>query len=220
MPLQFYWASGSCNSWRVHLALEIKEIPYQAHLLELSKREQKSAEYLAINPRGKVPAIRDGDYTLYESVAILLYLDRRYPEPPLFGGTAEEAGRILRQVLEMIFYFEPRIDRVAIPIYRGKVADQAEAIRAAAVEVHEELARLEAALAGSPFFGGEDPSAADCTAVPFLAHVMRAAGKESARPLELGLLPLEEKYPALATWFRRMESLPGYQRTFPPHWRP
>src|SRR5688572_24596717 len=115
MSLEFFWGSGSCNSWRVHLALEIKKVPYQSRLLELSKREQKSDDYLAINPRGKVPAIRDGAFTLYESVAILLYLDRKYPEPPLFGRTAEDSGRVLRQVLELIYHLEPKLDRMAIP---------------------------------------------------------------------------------------------------------
>ena len=44
-------------------------------------KEHKTAEFLALNPRGKVPVIRDGAFTLSESVAILLYLDRRFPEP-------------------------------------------------------------------------------------------------------------------------------------------
>jgi glutathione S-transferase len=43
MPLEFYWASGSCNSWRAHLALELKKVPYQAHLLQMSKKEHKAA---------------------------------------------------------------------------------------------------------------------------------------------------------------------------------
>jgi glutathione S-transferase len=38
-------------------------------------------------------------------------------------------------------------------------------------------------------------------------------------PLELGVLPLASTYPALAAWMARMEALPGYQRTYPPHWR-
>ena len=113
MALEYFWVSGSCNSWRVHLALELKRVPYEARLLAISKGEHKSPEYLAINPRGKVPAIRDGAFTLYESMAILLYLDRKYPEPPLFGRTPEEAGRVLRQALELVHHFEPKLDRVA-----------------------------------------------------------------------------------------------------------
>lgn len=46
-----------------------------------------------------------------------------------------------------------------------------------------------------------------------------AAAKDVARPLELGLYPFEERYPALAAWCGRIEELPGYDRTYPPHWR-
>jgi glutathione S-transferase len=219
MALEFYWASGSCNSWRVMLALELKRVPYEAHLLNISKREHKQPAYLAINPRGKVPAIRDGAFTLYESLAILLYLDRKYPDPPLFGRSPEEAGRALRLSLELIHHFEPKVDRVALPIYQGKVAGQEDAIKAAALEVHAELGTLEATLASSPFLTGEALSAADLTLVAFLQHVLRAAGKDSAPPLELGFLPLDARYPRLAAWMHRMEALPGYERTYPPHWR-
>jgi len=219
MALEFFWGSGSCNSWRVHLALEIKRVPYESHLLQFSKREHKADEYLKINPRGKVPAIRDGQFTLYESLAILQYLERRFPEPPLLGRTAEEAGLVMRQALELIFYLEPILDRVAVPIYGGKAAEQAEAIKAAAVDLRQELSRLEAVLARTPFLVGDAISAADCTAFPFIQQVLRASGKEAARPLELGFLPLEQTYPSLAAWVKRIEALPGYDRTYPPHWR-
>jgi len=217
MPLEFYWFSGSCNSWRVHLALELKKVPYESHLLQFSKKEHKTADYLAINPRGKVPAIRDGGFTLTESLAILLYLDRRFPEPAIFGKTAEEGGEILRRALDLVFNFEPILDRVAMPIYSGQV--EPAAVKAAAEEAHRELALLDTLLTAAPFLAGPSISAADLTAFPFVQQLLRAAGKEVAKPLELGFLPLEVKYPALAAWVKRIEALPGYERTYPPHWR-
>ncbi len=219
MSLEFFWGSGSCNSWRVHLALEIKKVPYESRLLQFSKGEHKAPDYLAVNPRGKVPAIRDGEFTLYESLAILQYLDRKFPEPPLLGRTPEEAGLVLRRALELVFYFEPILDRVCVPIYRGKAAEEAEAIKAAAQALHPEVALLEAALASSTFLVGNAISAADCTAFPFVQQLLRASGKEAARPLNLGFLPLDTTYPALAAWVGRIEALPGYERTYPPHWR-
>ncbi len=47
---------------------------------------------LELNPRGKVPTLKDGDFAVYESIAIMAYLDRKYTEPPLFGETPEETG--------------------------------------------------------------------------------------------------------------------------------
>lgn len=219
MSLEFFWFSGSCNSWRVHLALELKRVPYESRLLSFSNKEHATPAFLAVNPRGKVPAIREGAFTLAESMAILLYLDRKYPTPPLFGSTAEEAGQILRRALDLVYYFEPLVDRVVLPIYRGKADVEAAAIKAAAQELHVELHALETTLAGSPFIVGPALSAADLTAFPFVQQVLRAAGKPGTQALELGVLPLVATYPALAAWVARIEALPGYERTYPPHWR-
>jgi glutathione S-transferase len=48
---------------------------------------------------------------------------------------------------------------------------------------------------------------------------LRAAGKEAARPLDLGLIPLAKTFPNIARWVQRVEQLPNYERTYPPHWR-
>ena len=85
-PVEIYWISGSPFSWRVLLTAEVKGIPYEGKLLEASKGEHKTPEFLAINPLGRVPAIRDGNFTLHESLAIMIYLDRKHPNPPLFGA--------------------------------------------------------------------------------------------------------------------------------------
>src|SRR5438874_7492445 len=94
MTLEIYWGSGSPYAWRVLLAAEWKRIPYESKLLEFSKGQLRTPEFLALNPRGKVPVIRDGDVVLAESLAIIAYLDRKHPEPPLFGRTPVETGHI------------------------------------------------------------------------------------------------------------------------------
>jgi glutathione S-transferase len=70
-------------AWRVLLTAEVKGIPYEGKLLA-SKGELKTPEFLAINPLGRDPALRDGDFTLHESLAIMVYLDRKHPSPPPF----------------------------------------------------------------------------------------------------------------------------------------
>ena len=54
-------------------------------------------------------------------------------------------------------------------------------------------------------------------AVSLLDHV--AAGKDAAAPFELPFLPLEKTHPNIARWMRTIEAIPGYDRTYPPHWR-
>ena len=96
MALELYWVSGSPFSWRVILTLEVKRVQYESKLLEFSKEEHRSPGYLKLNPRGKVPTLKDGVFTLYESLAIMAYLDRKYPDPSLFGRSPEETGLIWR----------------------------------------------------------------------------------------------------------------------------
>ncbi|MBI2350486.1 MAG: glutathione S-transferase family protein, partial [Deltaproteobacteria bacterium] len=49
--------------------------------------------------------------------------------------------------------------------------------------------------------------------------LLRAASKESAKPLNLGFLPLAQTYPNVAAWVTRVEAIPGYEKTYPPHWK-
>ncbi|MHA1523894.1 MAG: glutathione S-transferase family protein [Alphaproteobacteria bacterium] len=92
MDYELFWISGSPYGWMAMLAMEVKKLSYVSHRLDPSKTEHKAPDYLAINPRGKVPALKNGDMVVYESIAILNYLDRMHPEPALFGETPRDTG--------------------------------------------------------------------------------------------------------------------------------
>jgi glutathione S-transferase len=219
MTIEVFWGSGSPFAWRVLLTLEIKKIPYTSRLIEFSKQEHRSPEILALNPRGKVPVLRDGDYAVSESLAILAYLDRRYPEPPLFGRTAQETGRVWQRISEGVSYFEPLTDRIVRPVFFNKVAGNEADIRDALGTLHQELKRLEDTIGRQDWLAGPALSAADIALYPFVEALLRAAAKPAAMPLELGLMPFAERYPAVHAWRGRIAALPGYDRTYPPHWR-
>jgi glutathione S-transferase len=220
MAIEIFWASGSGFSWRVLLALELKKLPYESHLLQFSQRDHKAPSYLAMNPRGRVPTLRDGDTIVYESVACLAYLDRKYPEVPLFGATPEETGRIWRAVCECVAYFDDPCDRLILPLYFGKEKEQEAQIRAAAPVLAAELDLLEANLGKHRWVASSDvPSAADCVVYPMIRSVERAAGKPAAAEFDLPFSLLRTRYPSIAAWMERVESLPGYDKTYPPHWR-
>ncbi len=74
--LKFYY-SGAPNPMKVALFLEEAGLPYEAVPVDTRKGEQHKPEYLAINPNAKVPAIVDGDVTVFDSNAILLYLGEK-----------------------------------------------------------------------------------------------------------------------------------------------
>jgi glutathione S-transferase len=222
MALEVYWSSGSAPCWRVLLALAWKGAPYESRLVELRRRDHRSPAFLAMNPRGKVPVIRDGAFTLRESWAIVAYLDRRFPAPPLFGETPEEAGRIQCLVSEHEAYLWPPLLGVTRPLLHGgpgATATKEAEIRAAAAALRGELERLDRAMEGLDFAAGARPSAADLAYYPSLQLALRAAARPSAARFDLVLAPLEERYPRLATWCRRIEALPGHEATCPPRWR-
>jgi glutathione S-transferase len=219
MAIELYWGSGSPFAWRVMLTLEIKNLPYESKLLEFSKGDPKAPEYLQLNPRGKVPTLKDGDFVVYESLAIMAYLDRKYAEPPLFGKTAEATGSIWRIISECESYLVSAGDKVVRPMFFGKGLDKVDEIHQAAQTIRQELAMLDRQLAQADWLVGARISAADIAVFPLIQLLLRAAGKDAARPFNLGFAPLPKNYPNLAHWVERIEALPNYQRTYPPHWR-
>jgi glutathione S-transferase len=219
MAIELYWGSGSPFAWRVMLTLEVKGLAYESKLLEFSKGEHKAPAYLVLNPRGKVPTLKDRDFVLYESLAIMSYLDRKYPDPPLFGKTPEETGLIWRALAECESYVASAGDKVVRPIFFGKGLDRVEEIEQAAQTLRRELKMIDERLAGSHWLVGEEISAADIGLFPLVQLLLRAASKEAARPFHLGLLPLAQTFPNVVSWIQRIEALPNYQRTYPPHWR-
>lgn len=222
MALEVFWASGSTPAWRVLLTLVVKGAPYTSRPVRLTRREQTRPDFLAVNPRGKVPAIRDGAFTLRESIAIMAYLDRRFPDPPLFGETAEEAGLIHCAIAEHEAYYRPPMLALVRPILYGgpgATRDKDDALRAAAAEIGAEMARLDEALRDRPFLAGHRLSAADIAVYPNVQLTLRAAARPTAERLHLGLAPLADHAPSVAAWCARIEAIPGYESTYPPAWR-
>ena len=87
MSVEIFWGSGSPYAWRVLLAAEARKVPYESRLLSFSAKEHKAPTFLAVNPRGKVPALRDREQVVTESLAIMHHLDGLGSGPALFGAT-------------------------------------------------------------------------------------------------------------------------------------
>ncbi|MGH8208775.1 MAG: glutathione S-transferase family protein [Steroidobacteraceae bacterium] len=232
MAIDVYWGSGSPYAWRVLLALEHKRLRYTSHVLQFSKQEHKSPQMLALNPRGRVPVLRDGDYVCFESLAVLYYLDLKYPQPRIFGHTPEEAGVIMRVICEYQAYIEPHLMNIAAAVFekstklrsdpslRNDPALGNEKITSDMHAVANEARTIEARLSKSDWVVGESFSAVDMVIFPGIQLLRRALERPEARELSSRFMPVEVNYPALGRWLARVENLPGYERTYPPHWRP
>src|ERR1700692_4082277 len=219
MAIDLYWGSGSPYAWRVLLALEFKHLPYTSHLLQCSKQEHQAPQMLAPNPRGRVPVLKDGDYVVFESLAVLYYLDLKYPAPPIFGRTPEEAGVIMRVICEFQAYAEQQVTHIVSAIFANAPSVPAPDLTAAMHVVASEARTIEGRLSKSDWIVGEGCSAADMVIFPSIPLLRRALHRPAALELSSRFLPIETHYPALGRWIARVEALPGYERTYPPHWR-
>ena len=219
MAIDVYWGSGSPYAWRVLLALEYKRLPYTDHLLEFSRQEHKSPQMLQMNPRGRLPVLRDAEYVCFESLAILYYLDLKYPDPPIFGTNAEEAGTIMRVICEYQAYIEPHVSTITRAVFGGCADLRGEDVTRAMHAVASEARTIEGRLSKSDWVVGERFSAVDMVIFPGIQLLKRALERPSAAELASRFMPVEVNYPALGRWLARIEALPGYERTYPPHWR-
>jgi len=92
----FYDFHGAPSPRRARMFIAEKKIDIESREIDLKVREQFSAEFLAINPRGTVPAlVTDTGIALTENVGIAAYLEEKFPSPPLMGNTAGEKGLVL-----------------------------------------------------------------------------------------------------------------------------
>lgn len=92
MKLHGYFRSSA--SFRVRIALNLKQLPYEAVSHDIAQRAHREPAYLALNPQGLVPTLEVDGAVLTQSLAIVEYLDARYPEPPLFPADPSARARV------------------------------------------------------------------------------------------------------------------------------
>jgi glutathione S-transferase len=168
-----------------------------------------------------VPVLKDGDYVVFESVAVLYYLDLKYPDPPIFGHSPEEAGVIMRVIEEFQSYTEEHLMKICQVLEGGGPipAARRDEITDAMHVVAREARTIEGRLSKSDWIVGEHYSAIDMVIFPAIQLLRRALNRPGGRELSSRFLPISANYPALGRWLARIEALPGYERTYPPHWR-
>ena len=98
MTLYSYFRSSA--AYRVRIALNLKGLTHEDTFLHLERGDQFAADYKALNPQMVVPTLIDGEVKLFQSLAILEYLDEKYPEPPLLP--ADSAARAWVRGLALI----------------------------------------------------------------------------------------------------------------------
>ncbi|KAI4319703.1 hypothetical protein MLD38_033272 [Melastoma candidum] len=168
---------------RVLLCLIEKGIEFETVPVDLFKGEHKSPEYLKLQPFGSVPVVIDGDYTLYESRAIIRYYAEKYRHQgtELLGQTIEERG-LVEQWLEVEGQsYHPPLYQLVIHIVFNpligvpqdeKTIKDCEAKLASVLDIYEER------LSKSKYLAGDFFSLADLSHIPFTELLVTKVGKE------------------------------------------
>lgn len=161
--LKLFVAPGSCLRVPA-IALEEIGAPYETQLVRFPLKEQKTPEFLAINPKGKVPALLVDGQPLTENVAILTWLNQAYPEARLLPevDTGFERARQTADLATISGTIHPIVTRIALPArFVGDGVDPA-SVRAAAINaIHPLMTLLNARLSDGNWWYGQQWSVVD-----------------------------------------------------------
>ena len=201
MALKLNYHPLSTYSRRVRIALAEKQIPHELVVVDMPARRHREQPYLSLNPYGRVPTLEEDGFVLYESTAILNYLEATRPTPPL--APADGRGRALVDMHMKLcdLQLSRHAGTIVFPKrFLSKEKWNAAAMAEAKGEIEKHLAILDKALAGKTYLVAEQFSLAEVCYIPFL-----------------DFLPLMEITPpgAVAAWSARLLARPSAQSTRP-----
>lgn len=126
MILHDFWRSSA--AYRVRIALHLKGIAFTQSLHSLPRGEQRSPEYLRLNPQGLLPAIESGDDVVTQSLAIIEYLDDTHPEPPLLPREPASRATVRAMALSVACDIHPLNNLRVLNYLRGEFGANEEAV--------------------------------------------------------------------------------------------
>ena len=176
MTLYGYFRSST--SYRTRIAMNLKGLDYDYIAVNLAQDEQLKSEFLALNPQGLVPVLQADDLLLFQSPAILEWLEEVYPKNPLLPKDA--AGRMQVRVLSAMIGCDihPLNNRRVLQYLRNELSvDEAEVIKWCNRWISEGFAALEKRLVADKTRGkfcyGDSPTSADCYLIPQVSSARR-----------------------------------------------
>jgi glutathione S-transferase len=204
--MKLYGFPPSPNTWKVRAVAAHLRMPLEFEFVDLTKGGSRTPDYLALNPTGRTPTLVDGDFTLWESTAIMQYIASKAPNT-LWPNDARSRADIMRwQSWDLVHWSkegcEPLLFQRLVKKFLN-LGPPDEAVVAKGLECFDKEAKvLDAHLAKQPYLVGKELTLADFSVAAPLFH---------AKAAEMPLAP----YGHVQEWFGRVSALPCWQQTAP-----
>ncbi len=204
--MKLYHHPMSSNARRAAMTAMVLEAPVELVLVDLEKGDQRKPEYLALNPNGRVPTLVDGDFVLWESLAIMEYLTEATPGQTLLPSERHARMNVKKWLYWAAHHWSPAAAQLNFEHFLKKMFGMGEpneyAVQHATRLFGQFAAVLDATLAKSPWIAGESMTLADLAIAPTLMY------REMAKLPVAGHANLER-------WFDRVRELDAWKKTEP-----
>ena len=194
--IKLYDFKSSPNCQRVKVVLAEKNLPYEIVPVDLTKKEQKNADYLKMNPYGKVPVLTDDNTVLYESLIINEYLEEKYPATSLLPKEPGKKAKARILTDYGMAHFDSPYQKLRMELMKEAKEQSQPTIDAAKAELKKLLQRFEEELGEQQYLLG-DFSLVDANLIP---RFTRLEG--------FGILP-DPSLPRLGKYMERMKARPS-----------
>lgn len=191
--LKLYDLDRSGNCYKVRLLLSMLGLDYERIAVDTTRGESQTPEFKRLNPRGQIPVLADGDTVIWDSMAILVYLVRRYGGDQWLPADPLGEARVMQwlAVAENELLYGLARARVAVRFKRPFNLEQCHADARQGVEA------MEVQLSAQPWLAADHATIADLACYPYVS--LAGEGNFSLEP-----------YPAVRAWLQRVEALPGW----------
>jgi maleylacetoacetate isomerase len=169
-----YWRSSA--AYRVRIALKLKGVDYESRPIDLREGAQNDPGYRAVNPYGLVPMLEIDGHRLTQSVAIINYLDIRYPVPPLIPAVAAERAHVVSMSLAIACDIHPLNNLRVLQYLKNELGhsqDEVDAWYRHWILTGLPALEAQARPRSGAFLFGDNPTAADVCLVPQLYNARR-----------------------------------------------
>jgi len=194
--IKLYDFKSSPNCQRVKVVLAEKDLPYDIAPIDLRAQEQKTPDYLKLNPYGKVPVLTDDATVLYESLIINEYLEEKYPNPPLLPKDPAKKAKARILIDYGMAHFDSPYQKLRMELTKEPKEQNQQAIAGAKSELKKLLQRFEDEIGDQQYLVG-DFSLVDADLLP---RFTRLEG--------FGVLP-DPSLPRLGKYLERMKARPS-----------